>query len=52
MKKLLTDFRKPWAVNKGQWTLKSILNEANVSCCYRGIQRVIGKGRKVDNEFK
>ncbi|KAL7630135.1 UNVERIFIED_CONTAM: hypothetical protein RMT77_019726 [Armadillidium vulgare] len=37
MKKMLIDLRKSSSVNESHWTLKSILNNANVSCCYQVI---------------
>ncbi|RXG53564.1 hypothetical protein Avbf_09197, partial [Armadillidium vulgare] len=39
MKKMLIDLRKSSSVNESHSTLKSILNNANVSCCYQVIQR-------------
>ncbi|RXG53563.1 hypothetical protein Avbf_09195 [Armadillidium vulgare] len=47
MKKILIDLRKSSSVNESQWTVKSILNNAKVSCCYHSIER-----SKKDNKDK
>ncbi|KAL7635805.1 UNVERIFIED_CONTAM: hypothetical protein RMT77_013622 [Armadillidium vulgare] len=42
IKKMFVDLRNSSAINKSQRTLKTILKDVNISCCYQGIRRGIG----------